>query len=561
MLRAVQNNPYRILGVYSNSPKKDMLSNLGKLKAFLKVGKSMSFPLDLPSYLPEITRTEQCVEIAQSAIELPMDQIKHSMFWFMKLTPLDEVAFKNLFNGNIAQAKDIWSKKDGVSSQINLMVCGMLEGVYSAVVVNADKLFQQFGDEYCKIVNETVKLSSFELTQIFIDTLKSDGEFEMANIANIPGTSDTWQKIAKSGLVAPLIGMITTAIADAKSAKGPQANYNAGVKLMNSTKKPLLQLKSLLGISDMQYQMTADKLAQAILQCGINYFNDSEDDDTPQKAMTLQGYALSIAVGQIVKDRCKENVNVLNNIGPEYRIQKEMRSIGERLERFKAKPSNEFRPIHTSLFGNYHTISEIGSFVDGCKVDLSSIAQKLGRTDSLYLKISSAVASAAINALVEKINAAQKIATISSDLSSLRSDASLASAVMSKLSSFDMTTECRNYFNKNNTALQNINSQLSYRSHPTTYSSSNTSSSSSSDGCYIATMVYGDYDHPQVMVLRDFRDSYLKERNWGKRFIKFYYKHSPNWVEKLKNHKLVNRTIKAILDIFVSLWKKKYSYE
>ena len=533
MLRAVQNNPYRILGVYSNSPKKDMLSNLGKLKAFLKVGKSMSFPLDLPSYLPEITRTEQCVEIAQSAIELPMDQIKHSMFWFMKLTPLDEVAFKNLFNGNIAQAKDIWSKKDGVSSQINLMVCGMLEGVYSAVVVNADKLFQQFGDEYCKIVNETVKLSSFELTQIFIDTLKSDGEFEMANIANIPGTSDTWQKIAKSGLVAPLIGMITTAIADAKSAKGPQANYNAGVKLMNSTKKPLLQLKSLLGISDMQYQMTADKLAQAILQCGINYFNDSEDDDTPQKAMTLQGYALSIAVGQIVKDRCKENVNVLNNIGPEYRIQKEMRSIGERLECFKA--------IHTSPFGNYHTISEIGSFVDGCKVDLSSIAQKLGRTDSLYLKISSAVASAAINALVEKINAAQMMATISSDLSSLRSDASLASAVMSKLSSFDMTTECRNYFNKNNSALQNINSQL----RP------------SSDGCYIATMVYGDYDHPQVMVLRDFRDSYLQERNWGKRFIKFYYKHSPNWVAKLKKHKFANRTIKAVLDIFVSLWKKK----
>lgn len=509
-----------------------MLSNVGKLKAFLKVGKSMSFPLDLPSFLPKITRTENGVEIAQSAIELPMDQIRYSMFWFMKLTPFDEIAFKNLFDGNIAQAKDIWSKKDGVSSQINLMVCGMLEGVYSAVAVNADKLFQQFGDEYCKIVNETVKLSSSELTQIFVDALKSDDEFEMASIANIPGTSDTWQKITKSGLVAPLIEMITTAIADAKSAKGSQENYSAGVKLMNSTKNPLSQLKYLLGISDIQYQVIADKLAQTILQCGINYFNGSEDDDAPQKAMTLQGYALSIAVGQIVKDRCRENVNILNNIGSEYRIQKEMRSIGERLERFNDTPL-------------YHTISEISSFVDECKVDLSSIAQKLGRTDSLYLKISSTVASTAINALVEKINAAQRVATISSDLSSLRSDASLASTVMSKLSSFDMTTECSNYFNKTNTALQSINSQLSRRT----------------DGCYIATMVYGDYDHPQVMVLRDFRDSYLKERNWGKRFIKFYYKHSPNWVEKLKNHKFVNRTIKAILDLFVSLWKKKYSYE
>ena len=534
--KIVENNPYRILGVFSNSPKKEMLSNLNKMKAFIKVGKAIAFPIDLPTFLSAINRTEKNIEEAQSAIELPMDQIRHSMFWFMKLTPFDEIAFKNLFDGNIAQAKDIWSKKDGVSSQINLLVCGMLEGEYSAVAVNADKLFQQFGDEYCKIVNETVKLSSSELTQIFIDTLKSDVEFEMANIANIPGTSDTWQQIAKAGLVAPLIEMITTAIADAKSAKGPQANYNAGVKLMHTTKKPLSQLESLLGISDMQYQMTADKLAQAILQCGINYFNDSEDDDAPQKALMLQCYAQTIAVGQMVKDRCKENVAILNNIGPEYRIQKEMRRIGERLERFK----------DDSWLKNHHTVPEIGSFVDECKVDLSFIAQKLGRTDSLYLKISSAVASAAINALVEKINAAQIMATISSDLSSLRSDASLASAVMSKISSFDMTTECRNYFNKNNTALRNINSQLS---------------SSSSDGCYIATMVYGDYDHPQVIVLRDFRDSYLKERNWGKRFIKFYYKHSPNWVAKLKNHKFVNCTIKAILDIFVSLWKKKYSYE
>ena len=79
-----------------------------------------------------------------------------------------------------------------------------------------------------------------------------------------------------------------------------------------------------------------------------------------------------------------------------------------------------------------------------------------------------------------------------------------------------------NYFNKNNTALKNINSQLiNYGSHQTTESSPRPSGASSSDGCYIATMVYGDYDHPQVMVLRDFRDNYLDKRSWGKQFIKF----------------------------------------
>lgn len=380
-----------------------MLSNIGKLKAFLKVGKSMSFPLDLPSYLPEITRTEQCVEIAQSAIELPMDQIKHSMFWFMKLTPLDEVAFKNLFNGNIAQAKDIWSKKDGVSSQINLMVCGMIEGDITAVAFNADKLFQQFGDEYCKIVNETVKLSSSELTQIFIDTLKSDDEFEMANIANIPGTSDTWQKIAKSGLVAPLIEMITTAIADAKSAKGPQANYNAGVKLMNSTKEPLLQLKSLLGISDMQYQMTADKLAQAILQCGINYFNDSEDDDAPQKAMTLQGYALSIAVGQMAKDRCKENIRVLADIIsklPPLEVIADHKAINSAISQFNIRPD---------------LISYSIQLIKDCAPHVVAIKERLGKTHKYYLQISTKIVNLALGNIITEVNKAQ-----SSDFNTLK---------------------------------------------------------------------------------------------------------------------------------------------
>lgn len=69
----LSHNPYRILGVYSNSPKKDVLSSLNRMKAFLKVGKTVSFPLDLPQFLPSIDRDETIVSSAQASIELPMD--------------------------------------------------------------------------------------------------------------------------------------------------------------------------------------------------------------------------------------------------------------------------------------------------------------------------------------------------------------------------------------------------------------------------------------------------------------------------------------------------------
>lgn len=74
--------------------------------------------------------------------------------------------------------------------------------------------------------------------------------------------------------------------------------------------------------------------------------------------------------------------------------------------------------------------------------------------------------------------------------------------------------------------------------------------------CYIATMAYGDYNHPQVIILRNFRDRVLDKSVPGRLFIKFYYKHSPGLVEILKNHKAVNVLIRKTLDQFIKLIRR-----
>lgn len=56
----------------------------------------------------------------------------------------------------------------------------------------------------------------------------------------------------------------------------------------------------------------------------------------------------------------------------------------------------------------------------------------------------------------------------------------------------------------------------------------------------IATMAYGDCNHPQVMQLRKFRDEKLAKNVFGKIFIKFYYILSPYLVLMLKNNQLIN---------------------
>ena len=558
MTNLITLNPYRILGVYSNSPMKDILSNLNKTKAFLKVGKVVSFPLDLPQLLPSIERDEAIVSSAQTSIELPMDQIKHTLFWFMKETPLDDIALNHLMSGNIVKAKEIWGKKETVSSLLNLMTCAMIEGDIDSLVVNADTLFQKYSSEFCSYVNETIKLSSTQLTELFVEQLKIDGNFDLSKMMQVSGTSNEWREIIGASLVKPIINQITIAITEAKSAKGPIANLRSGEKLINATKGLLLQLKSFLGVSDMQYQMIADKLATTILQCGINYFNDAEEDDAVEKSMKLQNYALSIAVGQMAKDRCLENINILKKIGPEYKAQKEINSIGEKLKHFAEKKYLDTAIINTSQDGRIclnriNIYGCIGGFVDNCKQDLLSLRHKLGSSNSLYLKISSAVASAAINEVVKTFNNDQEIAKITNSIDGLWYKVDSALSTMSKISSLDMTTECRSYFNNNNSTLKSIHSQL--------INTPQRIQSNKSGGCYIATMAYGDYDHPQVMVLRQFRDVYLDKRNWGKKFIKFYYANSPHWVKVLKNHKFTNTLIRKFLDSFIYFWKKTSYYE
>lgn len=101
-------------------------------------------------------------------------------------------------------------------------------------------------------------------------------------------------------------------------------------------------------------------------------------------------------------------------------------------------------------------------------------------------------------------------------------------------------------------------------SYNTSSSSSNRSTGSSyrpasrkSEGCYIATMAYGDYDHPSVIVLRQFRDEKLLTNYWGSVFVSFYYWISPKLVKVLTGHKRVNTIIRVSLDKIVQYLDNK----
>ena len=77
-------------------------------------------------------------------------------------------------------------------------------------------------------------------------------------------------------------------------------------------------------------------------------------------------------------------------------------------------------------------------------------------------------------------------------------------------------------------------------------------SGSSSDGCYIATAVYGSYDCPEVWMLRRFRDEVLRASVLGRLFIRGYYAVSPGLARHLGSKPLFQKPVKMALDSFVS---------
>ncbi|MEX2410211.1 MAG: CFI-box-CTERM domain-containing protein, partial [Candidatus Paceibacterota bacterium] len=82
------------------------------------------------------------------------------------------------------------------------------------------------------------------------------------------------------------------------------------------------------------------------------------------------------------------------------------------------------------------------------------------------------------------------------------------------------------------------------------------SNNNSGGACYIATMVYGDYDHPKVRVLRKFRDEQLAKTVPGRLFINTYYKYSPEFVNITKDMKFLHKMIRILLEKTLICWFK-----
>ncbi len=61
------------------------------------------------------------------------------------------------------------------------------------------------------------------------------------------------------------------------------------------------------------------------------------------------------------------------------------------------------------------------------------------------------------------------------------------------------------------------------------------------DSCFVVTATMGDFDHPHVTVLRQFRDVWILKQIWGRAFVRVYYRIGPVVAEVIRRHGLLRQ--------------------
>jgi len=76
--------------------------------------------------------------------------------------------------------------------------------------------------------------------------------------------------------------------------------------------------------------------------------------------------------------------------------------------------------------------------------------------------------------------------------------------------------------------------------------------------CFIATAIYADSDAPQVKILRQYRDTILRQTRWGQMCIKTYYRYSPPIAAYLRRHRHLCTILRPLFNLLTTTIRHLY---
>ncbi len=353
-----------------------------------------------------------------------------------------------------------------------------------------------------------------------------------------------------------------------------------GLALAKAMATPLMAYRELVGEQDMGCMHTADEVAEELLACGIAHFNAAQEHNRVREGRieSLFNVAKDWARGHSTKQHVQENllglnqwksqataqyINAyiqeikaqidglnlgnlpsINNIQTNKKKNDELNSVN-----FPSTINNLFErrpPLFTDIplvFGGI-SIGIVSRFLDNCDLLLSGLFSIVGKDHDAYVHSSNAVVVHGTNKLIELVNKQMSQSTLPSFSNDMflhkQNMLQKAIGLIGRMQNMQMTPTQRSHLVEQKSACSKLMASLNSQADSTHQSSPRQPYSPGaqpqlqqpqpSSGCFIATMAYGSYDHPQVQVLRRYRDEVLLRSWFGRRFVHIYYTISPTLV-------------------------------
>ncbi|MEG0697185.1 MAG: hypothetical protein RR447_08630, partial [Algoriella sp.] len=321
------------------------------------------------------------------------NKVAYSLFWFTNLNPIDNTALQYLITGNKEKAIEIWDKltdeKEVTSKNFsafnNIGTLYLLEGSKEETKSGVSakiKLIESenFKDFVHTVADQTFSIDKNKQIELFIDELlmqfknKYSTSETMELFSNCNGTIKKY--LSKKFTEEP-IHKIETLIEQftKKRAKNKSNAYKFGTDLYSNTKNELTLLKYIVGNANLQYKMLADNVAKEILQCSIDYFNESQEQEKSgnylEEAMKLVKLAESVAVNDTTKNKVKENISTLEGMKDRELNQaiEVLKSIKSAYDKASKEIDAEVEKLQYDDYGNGLSLPKFNVSINWSKVN------------------------------------------------------------------------------------------------------------------------------------------------------------------------------------------------
>lgn len=293
--------------------------------------------------------------------------------------------------------------------------------------------------------------------------------------------------------------------------------------LIDRCEPQLSTIKNILG-KDETYLKFCDLVVNNALGLCVHYANEV---GKYKEIVDVLRKLLSMDMSSELNTRLRDNKNTIDN---NYKLEQEQDQfvpiVNNIAKRIKTLP-----PLNNLSFNQIKTLpSVIEEFYNQSSQDLNSLKNNVGSSHEVFTDWSNTVAQICVSMTITYVNN-------TSDYLKSKELLALLTPMIPVLE-HDLVTRIRE---NERVVSQNLLVKIAEDEN-----------NSSSGGCYIATMVYGDYDAPEVLLLRKYRDNVLAKKTMGKAFIKIYYYLSPKFVNHFSSNDFVQKCTHKILEKIIT---------